>query len=284
MERDLEEGMGESAFSILIQSVPLMIVFAALAVTFARHYGARQQQAQGVVWLQALRMLITHVQRHRGLSSGFLAGDRTLQESVKDAQLQVSRDFDQIGSVGEWIKHSSSWQGITQHWARLAGNIHQLTVPSNMDQHNRLIKNILVLIDDIALAHYLHGGTTFKPNIWRDLLTLAEYIGQMRVLGMVVAARTYSPDDSAYLKSQKELQALEQEVLATLDLPRYRNALDGKMVQDTLDFLTYVDKNIVRDGPQVIPAEFYRVATDMLDLLYERFDQELTQVNRRLGR
>lgn len=275
--------MGEFAFPV-IEIIPIVILLVVTALTVMRHKAARQQQEQGVLWLQALRMLITHIQRHRGLCAGVLAGDHSLQERLAETQLQVSRDFAQIGAVGDWIKHNSSWQGITQHWARLAGNIPRLTVPRAIDQHNRLIKSILVLIDDIAVAHHLHSGPAFKFNIWRDLLTLAEYIGQARAVGTVLAAKGNDWSSSDYVKARTDLQHLDQQIVATLDLPRCRDGLDPESLQDVLDFLTFVDGQVLREGPLISAPEFYTEATKTLDRLYEKFDKELTRVNRRLAR
>lgn len=183
--------------------------------------------------------------------------------------------------MGDWIKHSPSWQGITQHWARLAGNVCRLRVPRAIDQHNRLIKNILVLVDDVALSHHLHSGAGFKASIWRDLLTLAEYVGQARAVGTALAAKGRTLDEAAFSQGRRDLQRLDQQILATLDAPHCRSALDDAILQSILDFLTYIDNQLLAEGPLVSVAEFYKVATSTLDQLYERFDQELTRINRR---
>jgi hypothetical protein len=269
---------------VLIQIVPIVLVLMILAVGFLRHQAARQQQAQGVLWLQAMRMLITHIQRHRGLSSGVLSGDRSLQGKLEEARLQVSRDFEQIGGVGEWVKYHEGWQSITQHWARLAGNLQQLSMSRNMDQHNRLIKNILVFVDEIAVAHHLQTTSNLRANIWRDLLTLAEYIGQVRALGTAFAASGGECDDAVLSRARQDLQSLNQEIVATLEAPRCRLGLDGENLQRILDFLSYVDLHLLREGPQVPATDFYAAATQTLDRLFERFDEELAQVNRRLIR
>ncbi len=276
--------MGEMTSHVVIQIIPVVLVGTALVVGFVRHQAARQQQAQGVLWLQAMRMLITHVQRHRGLASGVLSGDRSLLSKLEEVRLQVSRDFEQIGSVGDWIKHHEEWLSITQHWARLAGNTAQLTVARNLDQHNRLIKNILVFVDEIAVEHHLHLASTLRANIWRDLLTLAEYVGQTRAVGTALAASAATWDDAIISKARQDLQALIQEILTTLEAPRCRVGLDAETLQRILDFLAYVDAQLLREGPVVSAAEFYAAATRTLDQLFERFDSELTEVNRRLVR
>lgn len=276
--------MGDFTSHVLMQIVPILLVLVVLAVGFLRHQAARQQQAQGVMWLQAMRMLITHIQRHRGLSSGVLSGDRSLQSKLEEARLQVSRDFEQISGVGEWVKHHEGWHSITQHWARLAGNFHQLAVGRNLDQHNRLIKNILVFVDEIAITHHLHITSNLRANIWRDLLTLAEYIGQVRALGTALAASAGDWDDMVVSRTRQDLQGLNQEIISTLETPRCRLGLDGENLQRILDFLAYVDMQLLREGPLVPATDFYAVATQTLDRLFERFDEELAQVNRRLIR
>lgn len=276
--------MGEFNSHVLIQILPVLVVVVVLVVSFVRHQAARRQQAQGVLWLQAMRMLITHIQRHRGLSSGVLSGDRSLQPKLEEVRLQVSRDFEQIGSVGEWVKHHQGWQSITQHWARLAGNLHQLSVTRNMDQHNRLIKNVLVFVDEIAQEHHLQGASTFRANIWRDLLTLAEYVGQARAVGTAFAASRGEWDDAMLSKARQDLQNLNQDILATLETPRCRTGLDSDNLQRILDFLAYVDVQLLREGPVVSASDFYATATKTLDQLFERFDDELAHVNRRLTR
>jgi len=276
--------MGDFTSHVLIQIIPVLVVATVLVIGLMRHQSARQQQAQGVLWLQAMRLLITHIQRHRGLSSGVLGGDRSLQMKLEEVRLQVSRDFEQISGVGEWVKQHEGWHSITQHWARLAGNIHQLTLARNIDQHNRLIKNILVFVDEIATQHHLYTGTQTRANIWRDLLTLAEYVGQLRALGTAFASSTGAWDDAVINHTRQDIQTLTQEILATLDTPRCRAGLDGGNLQRILDLLAHVDMQLLREGPLVSAADFYASATKVLDQLYERFDEELAQVNRRLVR
>ena len=276
--------MGDFTPHVLIQIIPVLILIAVVAAALVRHQAARQQQAQGVLWLQAMRLLITHIQRHRGLSAGVVAGDRSLQARLDEARLQVSRDFAQISGVGDWVKQHEGWHSITQHWARLAGNNHQLSVARTIDQHNRLIKNILVFVDEIAAQHHLHTGATVRANIWRDLLTLAEYIGQVRALGVAAASSAADWDSLAANRARQEIQSLCHEVLAAMDTPRCRNGLDPQNLQQILDFLSFVDLQLLREGPLVSAEEFYTEATGVLDHLFERFDQELAQVNRRLAR
>lgn len=277
-------GIGILSASAILQIVPLLFLLVVLVVAFVRHQAARQQQTQGVLWLQAMRMLITHIQRHRGVSSGFLSGEDALKGQMEEIQLQVSRDFEQISSVGEWIKTHSGWQLITQHWARLAGSVFRLPVEGNIDQHNKLIKNILVLVDEIAVSHHLSGQSGFRSVLWRELLTLAELLGQLRVSGTVITSVGESWQLDLPANTRQKLQDLMQEVIATLEGPRCRSGIDPNLLQDILNFLAYIDTTILTHGPIATADEYYRVATATIDLVYEHFDDEISSVNRRLSR
>ena len=274
--------MDNHTVDMVLKVIPVVALLVVLAVVVVRHQSARQQQVQGVKWLQAIRMLLTHIQRHRGLSSGFLSGDRSLASQMEETQRQVSRDFTHITAVGEWVKTHQGWQSITQHWARLAGNVMSLPVDRAIDQHNRLIKNLLVFVDDVASAHHLMVMSGAKSNIWRELLTLAELVGQARATGTAMSAAGSTPGSTQFEKSQKTLQVLNATILNTLEAPRCRANIDADNLQNILNFLAYIDTHLLQEGPVVSAKEFYNVATKTLDRLYERFDFELSRVNRRL--
>lgn len=63
-----------------------------------------------------------------------------------------------------------------------------------------------------------------------------------------------------------------------------RSALDAKSLQNILDFLSYIDCNILRGGAFVSAAVFHNEATNTLDQLYKGFARELTQISCRQTR
>lgn len=268
----------------VFQIIPAVLVLLVIAVAIVRHQAARKQQVQGIIWLQAMRMLLTHIQRHRGLSSGVLSGDQTLTSAFEGIQQQVSRDFIHIAAVGDWVLHHQGWQAITQHWARLAGNVATLPVARAIDQHNRLIKNILVFVDDIASAHHLAALSSSRSNIWREVLTLAEMVGQVRAIGTSLCAAGEVVGASPLDTAQKNLHALNAKILEMLEAPRCRNNLNPISLQSILNLLSYVDAHILQQGPVVSAKDYYREVTQTLDKLYEEFDHELNKVSRRLSR
>ena len=266
---------------MILQILVLLVAVSLIAVGIFRNKAAREQQAQGLVWLQAMRTLISHVQRHRGLASGVLAGDVGLHSQLEQMQKQVSRDFQQIALLGEWIGTQQDWNLITQHWARLAGNIALLEVDRCMDQHNRLIKNILVFVDEIANAHYLgESNSDNRGASWREILSLAELIGQVRAIGTVMAAQGNYGD--AGLKNRKRIQNVLQEIISRLESPVCQASLTEKAFQEILNFLEFADSRLLQEGSTVSASEFFTDVTVTLEHLYDCFDDQLTRINRRL--
>lgn len=267
---------------IVLQSIPVIGILVLVLYLFLRNGMARKQQAQGVLWLQAMRMLITHIQKHRGLSSGVLGGDLSLKPQLEDIQKQVSRDFEHIAAVGEWVKAQQDWLHITQHWARLAGNVYRLEAVRSIDQHNRLIKNILVFVDQIAQVHFLNPNSNSSPASWRDLLMLAEFIGQVRANGVAVASARKDGDSVKVEKFRKELFSVIQDIFTALEEPRCRMGLDEAALEEILNFLNFAEISMEDDTSTVTGREFYQRATLTLDKVYERFDKQLDWISRRL--
>ncbi len=252
-----------------------------VAAIYISMRNTRHLRAEGLVWLQALRALITHLQHHRGLTSGVVGGDASLQAQLEDVQIQISLDFGAINSLGAWIKQHELWQYITQHWARLARNIYQLPVTRSIDQHNRLIRSTLLLVDEVAARFHLqvdHGG-----HLWRDLLSLAEDLGHVRALGTAIAAGAGKMAMLEEARARDSLQKSLRAVARTLNLPRCQAKLNSEEQSCMIEFLAYTDAHLLHGSPQVAAADFYAAATAVVDVVYTRFDAELLSMARRLN-
>lgn len=264
---------------IVSQTLQLLPLFA-LGLLLFGYYLRRQmicrQQLQGVRWLQAMRILLTHIQKHRGLSAGIISGDRTLLPQLEEVQHHISRDLAHIASVGDWVKDSANWSEVTAHWARLAGRQNTLGLFNNIDQHNRLIKNILVFIDDIAAAHYLTKNFRGAPNNWRELLEAAESVGQARALGTALTA------GGKYFEFALKTRAELIQVMLNLDELMEKTHLPVAQRHCVEELLSYIKTRILVSD-QASATEFFTTATESLDSIFLAFDSELTRVHAKLS-
>jgi hypothetical protein len=273
-----------------MELVSVSVVFGALAAVIVvivalfwcvRRQHHKQKRTQGIIWIQALRSMLMHIQRHRGLSATFLAGEHALVSELEASQRCVSRDLGHIALVGDWIKDNPHWEAITAHWARLAGQYQRLDVRKNLDQHNRLIKSILVFIDDVADEHFLTPVRGHARASWRNLLSVAEDLGQIRAVGMAYIACLECGENSPRMRNS--LQALVSEFEACLEQGAAELTLSKEEQQQARDFVHNYPLALLVNPASCPVTHYYQAATEVMDALYLHFDDELMQVQRTLS-
>lgn len=260
-----------------LQLLPLFVLGLFLFGYYLRRQLIGRQQLQGVRWLQAMRILLTHIQKHRGLSAGIISGDRSLLPQLEEVQHHISRDLVHIAGVGDWVKDNVNWLAVTAHWARLAGRLNTMGLFNNIDQHNRLIKNILVFIDDIASEHYLTKDVRGAPNNWRELLAAAESVGQARALGTALTA------GGRYFEFALKTRAELIQVMLGLEDLIEKTELPLAQRHAVSDLLNYIKTRILVSD-HASSAEFFISATECLDCILLAFDTELNRVQLKLSR
>ncbi|MEC8427004.1 MAG: nitrate- and nitrite sensing domain-containing protein [Pseudomonadota bacterium] len=251
----------------------------ALAVVLHIHMRKQQlaRQMLGLSWLQSLKSLLSNIQQHRGLSSGYLNGETELLAQIQSLQGQVSRDIDAIRRVDEWMENNDRWIGINQHWARLAGNFKHNAPENNLHQHNMLIQNILYLIDDMALHHGLlrlkvQEGKPFYL-LWRDLLSASEYIGQARAVGMGVTAR--GGCDSI---SRIKLNYLSKKIDENTSAVWRELDVSDQCRSSTQDLLNVIRTEVVMEEVALSPKQYFTQASRALDALHNEYDSLIESV------
>ncbi|MDH2433978.1 nitrate- and nitrite sensing domain-containing protein [Pokkaliibacter sp. MBI-7] len=259
-------------------------LLSALAVWFWRQQRRQQQQEllTGVRLIQAMRTLLAHFQQHRGFSTGLLNGDLSLAGELEKLQGAIRRDIQELLAIDSWLTGNERWQGMADHWQRLQGSYRQLEAEQNLLQHNRLITNLLYLMEDtgewFGLTTLAQVDSEQMRRIWRDLLQAAENIGQARALGTGVAAAGRCSSVArirlSYLRGRIQL-ALEsslQHVNASGD--------DRAQVQA---FLRLIDEQLLVERVSISPKDYFQQATQVLERLYALFDQEMDGLRSRLS-
>ena len=266
--------------SVVLCVVTLIVVILTAMVWMVRRQHQKQKRTQGIIWLQALRSMLMHIQRHRGLSTTVLGGDVSLFAALEESQRSVSRDLGHIALVGDWVKDNPNWEAITAHWARLAGQYHQLDARKNLDQHNKLIRGILVFIDDVAVEHHL-VDTRLDDVPWRYVLGVVEQLGQIRAVGLAYIASIARSENAPKLRVS--LQALMAELAENIDKPEFTRFLSETHRQKIQHFLMCFPQ-VLLENPEACPLQsYYQTATGVIDELYLQFDDQLKAVLRVVG-
>jgi len=265
--------MLDDLFSVAVFiSALLIVVFAIILSSQQRKKQRIERQRIGLIWLHRLRVFLSHVQQHRGMTSGYLSGGTGLLKEIKVLGAQVNKDISEIVVVDPWMKANSRWVGIEEHWLKLSANFQNIVTEDNLRQHNTLIKNILYLIEDMAQEHELlllkTQGNHSLHLLWRELLAAGEFIGQARAIGMGVA--TAKCCDSI---SRIRLNYLCQKIESNTQLLWSEISPHDNQQQKVESLLRCINDEIIKDVPSVSPSVFFDTASDALNDLYLQYDQ-----------
>lgn len=277
--------MADSAAINISQLLPLLLLVSLAVIALLRHQAARRGQARALLWLQALKTLMTHLQRHRGLAVAVQCGDEISRPVLEDMQRQVGRDIAHIDQLAGQLREREQWQTITSHWARLSCNALSLSVPHSLDQHTRLIQNLVVLIDSIASEHGLIADADRPTPAWRLLLELAEQLGHVRALGTLIIVRGDTAPAFGGAPARLVLARAIQAVYERLQQNSAEAQLPENVLQQVLVFLQWVDTELLQTAAAPDGVEpFFGAASAVIDQLYLQFDQRLAGLSRRLLR
>jgi len=244
-------------------------------LTYRQRFKRRKLQQQGVDWLNTLRQLLAHLQQHRGLSSGFLAGDKEAYNKIQGLSREIEIDIERIGEIGHWIHQNSRWQGIVEHWQRLSSHYASLDWDANIRQHNRILANLIYLLEDIADAHQLKNARSAgedTPPDWHNLLVMAEHIGQARAIGTAITASGHCDSVS---RIQMSYLSNKLEITSQQDLPPHtRHKLE--------ELQNCIKDRVMLETPQIDSQIYFKLATGCLEDILGEYDKQILTLKQQL--
>lgn len=275
--------MFSQLIAVILLIVPLLLL-TALILHQQRQIALRQ--LKGLRLVTRLKQLISLSQRHRGLVSGWLAGDAGLMSSISLLQQEIERQQQQLAEP--MLNANERWQGYLQHWQRLTKQLRQLSVEHSFNQHTQLVANLLFLLEDIAEQHRL-TPTALRDFqgiglLWRELLLAAEAIGQARAVGSaMLTGNQFSGVDKI------RLGFLRQKIMDTtepvlLELPKSGVLLQNpSLLQEAADcggaLTDFIGRQLLAEVPLMTPAEYFRLATTALDTYHRIFDTQVEHLS-----
>lgn len=267
---------------LLIAAVVLVVACAGVACVLLLKRQRRQKQLLGLQWLQALRFLLMHVQKHRGLCASFLSGNWGAETELMELKQHISEDIHAVAQLGEWINFDDDWRGITQHWAKLVGSSESMGFPKSFSQHSKLIANILTLLDTLAEHHQLRELNLSRQTsaLWLELLWVGEMIGQCRALGVRILSL---PTQTRQLeKYKKQIEKALKETTLLLDHPYPRARVSADEIASIHSFIEFVRHNLLEKTGIISANEYFNKATITITIIYECFDREMQNLHRRI--
>lgn len=224
---------------------------------------------QGIEYIKLLRSLLTFVQQHRGLTTGFINGNLDAKPDIEKIAIKIKRIMGELDEAGDWIRGNVKWSSLVDHWTRLGITYLQGDADKNFKQHNILIANLLYLIDDVADVHHLSKITGDAMDTdWRYLLSIAEYIGQARALGTGVAAKG---ECSSVLRIQ--LNHLRNKIASSMD-----SSWPDKSRVEIQQLLRCIETQLIIDHPSIQAGDYFKLATRCIEHVLDQFDRQIDRL------
>jgi len=257
------------AFLFIFLVVPGFALFTAIYGIFKRKKSEEKLFRLGIVYLKKLRMLLTYIQQHRGLTNSFLSGNLAVEPEIQKLEILIKNEVVDVQDTKGWMQDNTKWDSLVDHWFRISSHYQNVGADINLKQHNNLIANLLYLIDDLAYIHHLGKlddiGAT--DSDWRKLLFIAEYVGQARALGMGVVSKGYC---TSVLRIQ--LNHLIVKIEASIN-PAWAEPIK----QDFRDLLNILAQ-LIADNAKITPADYFALATRCIDHVLHEFDRQVEKI------
>ncbi|MCE3251420.1 MAG: hypothetical protein K0Q67_430 [Cellvibrio sp.] len=224
---------------------------------------------QGIEYIKLLRSLLTVVQQHRGLTTGFINGNLGAKADIESLAIKIKRIIGEVDEAGDWMHGNVKWSSLVDHWTRLGLAYLHGDADKNFKQHNILIANLLYLIDDVADVHHLSKITGDAMDTdWRYLLSIAEYIGQARALGTGVAAKG---ECSSVLRIQ--LNHLRNKIASSVD-----SSWPDKSRVEIQQLLRCIETQLIIEHPSIQASDYFKLATRCIEHVLDQFDRQIDRL------
>jgi hypothetical protein len=263
--------MPEANLVFVLFIIALVLSLVIISFSIAKNRKRKDRQDIGFQWLATLRLLLAYIQKHRGMSIGFINGGTDIETNINQLHSKIDSVTQQIIAINPSIHDNQRWASLIDHWQRIKANYQTFESDNNLVQHNQLIKNLLYLIDDIAqdCELLLLKDQQQKPLYiyWRELLTAAEHIGQARAIGIGVST-VASCSSVSRIRLKHSCQKIEDNTKALW------KEIESNPQQEAcvLKLIDCINNDLTGDKVTIDPKEYFAIATDAIESLFKQFD------------
>ncbi|GHF93358.1 methyl-accepting chemotaxis protein [Thalassotalea marina] len=176
--------------------IPLVITTFYLITNAMDNIDVAQSGREGIVVISPLKDVAKNIAQHRGASTALLSGDNTQGNKLTSIQQDVNRYFSAVNKALEetsYFSVESEVNNVRRSWNDLASETTNLSLAESVNRHNRLIRDVLALIQLVAdksglsLDAYLDSYNMVVAST-NELPNLANYLGIARSQGTKVLA------------------------------------------------------------------------------------------------
>ena len=272
------------AITAFLVALTLLALIYLLATNLLGSIDSTRKEIAGIQYVKpvlGLLGLVEHVQQHRGLVSGYLSGDTSLENHVLAEEARIEEVIKSIDAVdkkfGETLHLSGQWKAVAARWQTLKSVALHLSYQESFARHTALIAELLELIDNIAD----NSSLFLDPNMGSKHLVdatvsriphLIEYLGQMRAKGTTILVRKSITGDEKIrliiLKAQASdfLVAVKHDMASAIREHPGLGPKLGNLSQDvataTASVFALIDTEILASKFMLAPDEFFSMISE----------------------
>lgn len=283
--------------------VGLALVAAPLTIYLLQSSRALQSASRkyaGIAPSKALLKVVQLIQQHRGLSSGVLGGNLTMEAQRAAKQAEADKAVEAFDAIVTSDIHdpvlTATWRGALDVWGELTNGVssRSITGQESVAKHTALIGENLKLLD--LMMDYF--GLSYDPTGNDYHLTMAllvhmpnltEFLGQARARGMLLLAekRITLADRTALIglisNVERQHEYMERELGKAVALnPQMKTDL-GSIAQASM---WLAQKAIHLARTQVVetailsysPADYFSVFTQAIDGQFALLDKAMVDL------
>ncbi|MFT7184797.1 MAG: hypothetical protein ACI84K_000163 [Pseudohongiellaceae bacterium] len=271
----------------IIFSVVFVITFAVLIYQRIQKNKLRTQLDKFINLVEALKKVLMIVQMHRGFTTTYLNHNQEFKDAIDEMKTLSDKLWSQMSSEHTELTDDPLFIGLLNHWERLKVRWVNQTVDNNIEQHNRLIINLLCLLDNQVKenASFVNqGGINSITVLWRLLLETIESIAQTRIIGNGIISNRKSKkldrNKLNYLMARTKFNL--NQLNDSRALFENINGMDSiednllKSTQNAEHFFEFVLKLLLKDTAQNYSTEqLYDISTEVIEPLNQLFDRTI---------
>ncbi len=280
------------AIIFIIFLLPLLLSFTYLVVKLDREASIKTEQAKGIEYNAAVRVLVKGTQEHRGMSSSYLNGDTSFKARIEDQQKKLNDAMVSIDRLDDKyarsLKSTKDWNEAKVGLQNLMKDLETLVPSQSFKTHTEIIASLIRLTENVSDNAKLVLQDNMEMYYLMDQVVLkvprvAEFMGQSRALGSGVAAKK-----SITVEEKDSLRNLTQSITSLLeDVKRgtqiafnnnyIKTRTQGKYeeaIRSAEALVTRINKEIIDvDSIELDSTEYFNFATASIDDVYELLNE-----------
>ncbi|MBX3668468.1 MAG: nitrate- and nitrite sensing domain-containing protein [Rhodocyclaceae bacterium] len=279
-------------------AAPIEFLTSALAATalaaafwLRRHFRLRGaaacRPADALAICRPMLKLLAALQQHRGMASGWLAGDANFGPRMEERRREIERLFAAIAlalvpenACAVPCMTLQDFRLLRHRWQELLHGLGGLSVDESIARHTAIIARILLLLDAVGetrIGLTRMGSLPQVGNFARRLPALTEALGQARAIGTGVAARgACSPVDRVRLlflisRAETLLQQAQADAAAS-----HAAGAASRLVAELAAVLR--TEMLHAEGVRVASADYFAMATRAIDSVFAWIDASGSEI------